>query len=112
MLGLSVDTDILYAGMNENNNISHYSVEDLRYVDTTPLNSPYIAQENELIELKSVSSLFIVLFIECTMAYYIIRLDKSSICSFHFQASFYFLIARKMNYLLSWNKLNLGFQIR
>ena len=55
--------------------------------------------------------LYSVLFVS-PMAYYIIRLDKSSICSFHFQASFYFLIARKMNYLLSWNKLNLGFQIR
>ena len=33
--------------------------------------------------------------IRWTMAYYIIRLDKSIICSFHFQASFYFLIARK-----------------
>ena len=66
MRGLSVDTDILYAGMYENNSIYHLSVEDLRSVDTTPLNSPHITQETELIELKSVFSLFIVLFIECT----------------------------------------------
>ena len=45
------------------------------------------------------------------MAYYIIRLAKYSIWLFHFQAIVYFLIARKYNYLLLWNQLDLGFQI-
>ena len=66
MCGLSVDTDILYAGIYRTNSIFHFSVEDLRFVDTTPLNSPHITQETRLIDLKLVSSLFIVLFRECT----------------------------------------------
>ena len=64
--GLSVDTDTLYAGMYETNSVSHLSVEDLRSVDRTPLNSPHITWGTKLIELKLVSSLFIVLFRECT----------------------------------------------
>ena len=66
MRGLSVDTDTLYAGMNETNRISHYSVEHLRSVDRTPLNSPHITQETRLLDLKLVSSLFIVLFRYCS----------------------------------------------
>ena len=66
MYGLSVDTDTLYAGMSLTNRISHFSVEDLRSVDTTPLNSPHITQETKLIDLKLVPSLFIVLFLKCT----------------------------------------------
>ena len=66
MYGLSVDTDTLYAGMYETNRISHFSVEDLRSVDRTPLNSPHITQETMVIDQKLVPSLFIVLFCECS----------------------------------------------
>ena len=66
MCGLSVDTDTLCAGMYFANCISHFSVEDLRSVDTTPLNSPHITRETRLIDLKLVPSLFIVLFRRCT----------------------------------------------
>ena len=66
MYGLSVDTDTLYVGMYATNSISHFSVEDLRSVDRTLLNSPHITQETRLIDLKLVPSLFIVLFYKCT----------------------------------------------
>ena len=66
MYGLSVETDTLYAGMFDTNSIYHYSVEDLRYVDTTPLNSPHIKQKTKLSDLKLAPSLFIVLFHKCT----------------------------------------------
>ena len=66
MYGLSVETDTLYVGMSLINSISHFSVEDLRYVDITPLNSPHITQETGLFDLKLVPSLFIVLFLDCT----------------------------------------------
>ena len=66
MYGLSVDTDTLYAGVYGTNSISQFSVEDLRSVDRTPLNSPHITQETRLFDLKLVSSLFIVLFLKCS----------------------------------------------
>ena len=53
MYCLSVDTDTLYAGMSVTNRISHFSVEDLRSVDMTLLNSPHITRETRLIDLKS-----------------------------------------------------------
>ena len=66
MRGLSVDTDTLYAGKCVTNRISHFSVEDLRSVDLTPLNSPYLTEDTTLLDLKLTPSLFIVLFRECT----------------------------------------------
>ena len=65
MRGLSVDTDTLFVGMCETNSISHLSVEDLRSVDMTPLNSPHITKDTRLWDLKLAPSLFIVLFHEC-----------------------------------------------
>ena len=66
MRGLSVDTDTLYAGICVSNHISHFSVEDLRSVDLTPLNSTYLTEDTTLLDLKLAPSLFIVLFRECT----------------------------------------------
>ena len=65
MRGLSVDTDTLFVGMCGTNSISHFSVEDLRSVDVTPLNSPHITVGTRLWDLKLAPSLFIVLFDEC-----------------------------------------------
>ena len=65
MRGLSVDTDTLFVGMCGTNSISHLSVEDLRSVDVTPLNSPHITEGARLCDLKLAPSLFIVLFYKC-----------------------------------------------
>ena len=65
MYGLTVDTDTLFVGMRETNSISHLSVEDLRSVDVTPLNSPHITEDTWLWDIKLAPSLFIVLFDEC-----------------------------------------------
>ena len=66
MCGLSFDTDTLYVGIHRCNHIFHFNLEDLKFVAVTPLNSPHITNETGLIDLKLVSSLFIVLFLECT----------------------------------------------
>ena len=63
--GLSVDTDTLYAGMFDTISISHLSVEDLKSLDMTPLNSPHITEDTWLYDLKLAPSLFIVLLYEC-----------------------------------------------
>ena len=63
--GLSVDTDTLFVGMCGTNSIYHLSVEDLRSVELTPLNSPHITEDTSLRGLKLAPSLFIVLFHEC-----------------------------------------------
>ena len=64
--GLSADTDTLYAGMFEYNQISHLSLEDLTTIRVTSLNSPHITQGTKLQDLKIAPSLFIVLFHDCT----------------------------------------------
>ena len=105
MYGLSVDTDTLYAGMHETNRISHFSVEDLRYVDTTPLNSPHITQETRLFDLKLVSSLFIVLFCECTYPVQSFSRDGNLIRLIVSQEQLieaeYFCLDRNMNIIIS-----------
>ena len=63
--GLTADTDTLYAGMLESNQISHHSLEDLTNIRVTSLNSPHIIQGTTLWDLKIATSLFIVLFDCC-----------------------------------------------
>ena len=63
--GLSADTDTLYAGIHERNQISHLSLEDLTNIRVTSLNSPHITQDTRLWDLKIATSLFIVLFLGC-----------------------------------------------
>ena len=65
MYGLSVDTDTLHVGVYKANRITHLSVEDLRSVNMTPLNSPHLTQDTRILDLKLASSLFIVLFKSC-----------------------------------------------
>ena len=105
MRGLSVDTDTLYAGMFGTNSISHLSVEDLRSVDRTPLNSPHITQETKLIDLKLVSSLFIVLFRECTYPVQSFSRDGNLIRLIVSQEQLvkanYFCLDRNMNIIIS-----------
>ena len=107
MHGLSVetDTDTLYAGMYDTNSISHYSVEDLRTVDTTPLNSPHITWGTELFDLKLVSSLFIVLFCGCTYPVQSFSRDGNLVRLIvsHEQliGAFYFCLDRNMNIIIS-----------
>ena len=105
MFCLSVDTDTLYVGMSLINSISHYSVEDLRYFDTTPLNSPHITQETELIDLKLVPSLFIVLFLDCTYPVQSFSRDGNLIGLIVSQEQLvravYFSLDRNMNIIIS-----------
>ena len=104
MCDLSVDTDTLYVGMNETNRISHYSVEDLRSVDRTPLNSPHITQETWLFDLKLVSSLFIVLFRDCTYPVQSFSRDGNLIRLIVSQEqlvrAFHFCLDRNMNIII------------
>ena len=105
MCGSSVDTDTLYAGMNGTTSISHFRVEDLKSVDTTPLNSPYITQGTGLIDLKLVSSLFIVLFRECTYPVQSFSRDGNLIRLIVSQEqlvdALYFCLDRDMNIIIS-----------
>ena len=59
---ITTDTDTLYAGMRETNQILHLSLEDMSTIKITSLNSPYTRQDTELIDLKVTTSLFVVLF--------------------------------------------------
>ena len=63
--GLSADSDTLYAGMRESNQISHLSLEDLTIIRVTPLNSPHITQDTRIRDLKIATFLFIILFGKC-----------------------------------------------
>ena len=63
--GLSADSDTLYTGMYESNQICHLSLEDLTTIRVTPLNSPHITQDTMLQDLKIATSLFVVLFRNC-----------------------------------------------
>ena len=65
MSGLSADSDILYSGMCESNQICHLSSEDLTTITVTPLNSPHVTQDTLLRDLKIATSLFVVLFGNC-----------------------------------------------
>ena len=61
--GLSADTDTLYTGIQESNQISHLSLEDLTNIQVTSLNSPHETQDTTLLQdLKIATSLFIVFF--------------------------------------------------
>ena len=104
MYGLSVDTDTLYAGMFDTNSIYQFSVEDLRYVDRTPLNSPHITQETKLFDLKLVSSLFIVLFRECTYSVQSFSRDgnlvRLIVSQEQLMGADYFCLDRKMNIII------------
>ena len=105
MHGLSVETATLYAGISETNRISHFSVEDLVSVDTTPLNSPHITQETELFDLKLVASLFIVLFLKCTYLVQSFSRDGNLIRLIVSQEQLvraeYFCLDRNMNIIIS-----------
>ena len=105
MCGLSVDTDTLYAGMSSTNRISHFSVEDLRYVDTTPLNSPHVTQETMVIDQKLVSSLFIVLFRNSTYPVQSFSRDGNLVRLIVSQEQLveaeYFSLDRNMNIIIS-----------
>ena len=105
MCGLSVDTETLYVGMCLTNSISHFSVEDLRSLDTTPLNSPHITQETGLIDLKLVPSLFIVLFRDCTYPVQSFSRDGNLIRLIVSQEqlvrAMYFSLDRNMNIIIS-----------
>ena len=105
MYGLSVDTDTLYAGMYETNSISHLSVEDLRSVDTTPLNSPHITQKTKLSDLKLAPSLFIVLFRKCTYPVQSFSRDGNLVHLIVSQEQLveanYFCLDRNMNIIIS-----------
>ena len=65
--GQSADSNTLYTGMYESNQICHLSLEDLTTIRVTPLNSPHITQDTrlhtKLIDLKIATSLFVVLFL-------------------------------------------------
>ena len=63
--GLLADSDTLYTGMSESNQICHLSLEDLTTIRVTPLNSPHITQDTILRDLRISTSLFVVLFEEC-----------------------------------------------
>ena len=63
--GLSADSDTLYTGMSESNQICHLSLEDLTTIRVTPLNSPHITQDTILRDLRISTFLFVVLFEEC-----------------------------------------------
>ena len=63
--GISADTDTLYAGIEDYNQISHHSLEDLTIIRVTSLNSSHITQHTRLWDLKIATSLFIVLFWKC-----------------------------------------------
>ena len=56
------DTDTLYVGMEDTNQILHLSLEDMSTMKMTSLNSPYIHQATKLYDLKVTPSLFVVLF--------------------------------------------------
>ena len=60
--GITTDTDTLYGGVYYRNRILHLSLEDMRTIKTTTLNSPYIRQNTGLQDLKVTTSLFVVLF--------------------------------------------------
>ena len=105
MCSVSVDTDTLYAGMYETNRIFQFTVEDLRSVDSTPLNSPHIRQETGLMDLKLVSSLFIVLFLDCTYPVQSFSRDGNLIRLIVSQEQLvrarYFCLDRNMNIIIS-----------
>ena len=61
--GITADTDTLYAGMRETNQILHLSLEDMSIIKITSLNSPYTRQDTQLLDLKVTTSLFVVLFL-------------------------------------------------
>ena len=65
MQGLSADTDALYSGMFESNQIFHLSLEDLTTIRVTSLNSPHLTEDTRLEDLTIASSLFIVMFEFC-----------------------------------------------
>ena len=105
MSGLSVDTDTLYAGMYETNSISHLSVEDLRSVIMTPLNSPHITRPTRLCDLKLAPSLFIVLFDNCPYSVQSFSRDGNLV---HLIASqvqligaYYFCLDRYLNIIIN-----------
>ena len=103
--GLSVDTDTLFVGMYETNIISHLSVEALRSVDRTPLNSPHITEDTLLCDLKLAPSLFIVLFDECPYSVQSFSRDGNLMHLIVSQeqmiAASYFCLDRHMNIVIS-----------
>ena len=110
--GLSADTDTLYAGTFESNQISHLSLEDLTYIRVTPLNSPHITQDTTLRDLKIATSLFIVLFEKCNYPIQTFSRDGNLIQVIASQDqlidAFYLCVDRHLNIIVSdWGAHNL-----
>ena len=61
--GITADTDTLYGGKYETNQILNLSLEDMSTIKVTSLNSPYISQGTKLRDIRVTTSLFIVLFL-------------------------------------------------
>ena len=61
--GITADTDSLYVGMDETNQILNLSLEDLSTIKVTSLNSPYKSQDTRLQDIRVTTSLFVVLFL-------------------------------------------------
>ena len=105
MRGLSFDTDTLYAGMHGCNHISHISLENLKFVAVTPLNSPHITKETKLFDLKLTSSLFIVLFLGCTYPVQSFSrggdLVRLIVSQEQLVEAYYFCLDRNMNIIIS-----------
>ena len=110
--GLSADTGTLYAGMNDSNQISHLSLEDLTTIRVTSLNSPHITQETMLENLKIATSLFIVLFEKCNYPIQTFSRDGNLIQVIASQDqlmnAYYLCVDRHLNIILSdWRAHNL-----
>ena len=60
--GITADTDTIYGGLHETNQILHLSLEDLSTIKVTSLSSPYINQDTKLQDIRVTTSLFVVLF--------------------------------------------------
>ena len=102
---LSVDTNILYAGLSGINGVSHLNMKDLWCLNMTLLNSPHITQDTRLRDLKLAPSLFIVLFHESPYPVQSFSRDGNLIHSIvsqeHPIAAWHFCLDRHMNIIVS-----------
>ena len=60
---ITADTNTLYGGLFETNQIVHLSLEDMSTMKMTSLDSPHLQQDTKLCDLKVTPSLFVVLFL-------------------------------------------------
>ena len=108
--GLSADSDTLYTGMYESNQICHLSLEDLTTIRVTPLNSPHITQDNTLRDLKIATSLFVVLFGNCNYPIQIFSRDGNltQVITSQDQLidAYYLCVDRHLNIIVSDSRAN------